>query len=57
MCIHTAILCNQTMYKKTLGHYMPKQSSATWVTDILEPRVLEVSVHDTIWEIHRSSGS
>jgi hypothetical protein len=45
------------MYKKNLGHYMPKQSSAMWVTDILETCVLEVSVHDTIWGIHWSSGS
>jgi len=36
---------------------MPKQSSATWVMDILEPCVLEVSVHGTIWRSHWSSGS
>jgi len=36
---------------------MPKQSSATWVMDILEPCVLEVSVHDTIWRSHWRSGS
>jgi hypothetical protein len=28
------------MYKKNLGHYMPKQLLATWVMDILEPCVL-----------------
>jgi len=45
------------MYKKNLGHYVPKQSSATRVTDVLEPRVFEVSVHDTIWRSHCSSGT
>jgi len=32
MCIHTAILCNQTMYKRNLGHYIPNnhQLSGWW---------------------------